>query len=254
MTTVALGGSVVWFTDEGLPQSVDHDQQRHLMGNRKLTVIYVENDPLLRSLIANLLRANGSIANVHEFDSGEPAITFAENNQADVALIDFALGANVMDGIAVGTQLQRLIPNMGIVVHTQHSLTSLDTIARLNKRVAWSFFQKRADNNIDQLVGVLKSTSSGISQILGDEQDRANSGEMTTNIVLSQRQHLVLSMLATGVEPKSIAQKLNISFESVRKELSNAYSALVPNPEPGMDLRVTSILRYQQLNLHIQNA
>jgi DNA-binding NarL/FixJ family response regulator len=221
------------------------------MGNRKLTVIYVENDPLLRSLIANLLRAHNSIASVHEFDSGEPAIAFAENFQADVALIDFALGANVLDGIAVGTQLQRLNRNLGIVIHTQHSVKNIDAVAKFKKREAWSYFQKRADNNIDQLVSVLKSTSLGLGGFFGDVHDDANSSEMPSNINLSQRQHLVLSMLATGVEPKTIAQKLNMSFESVRKDLSNAYSALVPNPEPGMDLRVTSILRYQQLNTHI---
>jgi chemotaxis response regulator CheB len=45
---------------------------------------------LLRSLIANLLRANNSISHGHDFDSGEPAIAFAERFQPDVALIDFA--------------------------------------------------------------------------------------------------------------------------------------------------------------------
>jgi|GEM_PF-1115579 len=53
-----------------LGEATDRKQQSHLMKNRKLTVIYVENDPLLRSLIANLLRENESIANVHDFDSG----------------------------------------------------------------------------------------------------------------------------------------------------------------------------------------
>jgi DNA-binding NarL/FixJ family response regulator len=237
-----------------LGEATDRKQQSHLMKNRKLTVIYVENDPLLRSLIANLLRENESIANVHDFDSGEPAIAFAENFQADVALIDFALGTNVMDGIAVGTQLQRLNRSLGIVIHTQHSVRTVDAVAKLEKREAWSYFQKRADNNIDQLVAVLKSTSSGISGFFGDDDRGATSGELPKNVNLSKRQHLVLSMLATGVEPKTIAQNLNISFESVRKELSIAYSVLVPNPEPGMDLRVTSILRYQQLNNSIQDA
>lgn len=237
-----------------LGEATNRKQQSHLMKNRKLTVIYVENDPLLRSLIANLLRENESIANVHDFDSGESAIAFAENFQADVALIDFALGTNVMDGIAVGTQLQRLNRTLGIVIHTQHSVRTVDAVAKLEKREAWSYFQKRADNNIDQLVAVLKSTSAGISGFFGDDNHGATSGELPADINLSQRQHLVLSMLATGVEPKTIAQNLNISFESVRKELSNAYSVLVPNPEPGMDLRVTSILRYQQLNNSIQDA
>lgn len=39
-----------------LGEATNRKQQSHLMKNRKLTVIYVENDPFFRSLIGNLLR------------------------------------------------------------------------------------------------------------------------------------------------------------------------------------------------------
>jgi DNA-binding NarL/FixJ family response regulator len=84
------------------------------------------------------------------------------------------------------------------------------------------------------------------------EPDLASNPESAT-LKLTSRQHLVLSMLATGIEPKAIAEELNMSFDSVRRDLSNAYSILVPSPEAGTDLRVTSILRYQQItNWQIQ--
>ena len=46
---------------------------------------------------------------------------------------------------------------------------------------------------------------------------------------------------------KFIADKIEISVESVRKDLSTAYSVLIPAPEPGSDLRISAILKYQNL-------
>jgi DNA-binding NarL/FixJ family response regulator len=83
--------------------------------------------------------------------------------------------------------------------------------------------------------------------VIVNNQSESTANESSDIMTLSSRQHLVMSMLATGVEPKAIAEKLEISFDSVRKDLSNAYAILVPHPEPGTDLRVSSILRYQQL-------
>lgn len=217
------------------------------MVTRPISVIYVENDPALRGLITSVLRQNSAISDVYDFETGEEAIEFSANVRARVALVDISLGSQVMDGVAVGTQLRRLDSEIGIVLFTQHTLESISSLVDLEKREAWSYFQKRADSDMDQLVEVLRVTSLGRSVIVGTGGQSVSMDKDAKQAELSSRQHLALSMLATGIEPKSIAEKLNISFDSVRKDLSNAYSILVPDPEPGMDLRVTSILRYQQL-------
>lgn len=225
------------------------------MPNRSLSVIYIENDPALRSLVAAVLRSKSAIAEVYDFGSGEEALAFGANFLASVALIDVSLGAQAMDGVAVGTQLRLQNSNIGIVLFTQHSPESLSTLVDLEKRDGWSFFQKRADSNMDQLIEVLQLTAQGKRAVISIEEAGSLGRESLEAETLSSRQQLVLSMLAQGVEPKAIAENLNISFDSVRKDLSNAYSILVPNPEPGTDLRVTSILRYQQLiNSPLQNA
>ena len=225
------------------------------MPNRALSVIYIENDPALRSLVAEVLRSKPTIGAVYDFATGEEAIAFGANFFASVALIDVSLGAQAMDGVAVGTQLRLQNSNIGIVLFTQHSPESLSSLVDLEKRDGWSFFQKRADSNMDQLIEVLQMTAQGKRAVNSTEELGSSASETSQAETLSSRQQLVLSMLAKGVEPKAIAENLNISFDSVRKDLSNAYSILVPNPEPGTDLRVTSILRYQQLiNVPLQNA
>ena len=225
------------------------------MPSRAFSVLYIENDPALRSLVAEVLRSKPEIAEVYDFGTGEEAIAFGANFLASVALIDVSLGAQAMDGVSVGTQLRLQNSNIGIVLFTQHSLESLSTLVDLEKRDGWSFFQKRADSNMDQLIEVLQLNAQGKRAVISTKESGSSASETSQAETLSSRQQLVLSMLAKGVEPKAIAENLNISFDSVRKDLSNAYSILVPNPEPGTDLRVTSILRYQQLiNSPLQNA
>lgn len=225
------------------------------MVTRPISVLYVENDPALRGLISSVLSQNPAISDVYDFGTGEEAIAFDLNVRAKVALIDISLGSQVLDGVAVGTQLRRQNEEIGIVLFTQHSLEGISSLVNLEKREAWSYFQKRADSDLEHLVEVLRVTALGRSVVVGNGKESTTGTHRPNSIELSSRQHLALSMLATGIEPKAIAEKLDISFDSVRKDLSNAYSILVPDPEPGMDLRVTSILRYQQLTTSpTQNA
>jgi DNA-binding NarL/FixJ family response regulator len=214
---------------------------------RKLEVIYVENDPALRGLISSTLRKHPEVAEVAEFSTGEEAVAFARARRMNVALIDLSLGFGQLDGIATGNELRRLNENIGIVIFSQHAIDEVSRLVDFGKREAWSYFPKRANLEIDELVEVLKFSSLGRSVVEGINQGLATSQVSSTAFDLTKRQHVVLSLLATGMEPKFIAEQLNISFDSVRKDLSLAYSSLVPNPKPGTDLRVSAILKYQRL-------
>lgn len=215
--------------------------------DRSLSVLYVENDPALRGLIATFLRDHAAIAEVFECESGEKAISFAEHRRPDVALIDIALGKGSLDGVATGTELRRINEHIGIVLYSQLPQETVAGLVNFSKREAWSYIPKRADMKIDEMVDVLCQTAGGKSVNLGDSFDSTTNSSSPLAPALSQRQHVVLALLATGVEPRHIAEQLNISFDSVRKDLSNAYAILVPNPKPGSDLRVSSILAYQRL-------
>lgn len=223
----------------------------------KLKVLYVENDSTLRGLIANLLRTFPEVVEVFDFASGEAAISFAKENLANVALLDVSLGNGFLDGFATGKELRRDNPNIGIVLFSQNSFGAISGLLDFNGLEAWSYVEKKADIKIEELIAELKKAALGISNPrVSQHKNFLSSKHGIGTKLLSQRQNLIMSLLTTGFEPKYIADRLEISTEVVRKDLSLAYAILVPTPQPGSDLRISAILRYQKLiaNLGLDEA
>jgi len=216
--------------------------------NSHITILYVENDSALRGLVTDLLRKFSAVENVIDFATGEEAIIYAQKFRANVALLDISLGHGVLDGFATGTELRKLNPEMGIVLFSQNPLEAISELIDFKGLEAWSYVEKKADLNIEELVKILITTSLGMSNRnwAKFKKDKQESAGGNTN-VLTPRQNMIMSLLSCGYEPKFIADKIEISVESVRKDLSAAYSVLIPHPEAGSDLRISAILKYQNL-------
>jgi len=219
-----------------------------LTANSKITILYVENDSALRGLVTGLLRKFSAVENVIDFATGEEALIYAKNFVSNVALLDVSLGQGVLDGFATGTELRKLNPDIGIVLFSQNPLEAITELIDFKGLEAWSYVEKKADLNIEELVKILITTSLGMSNRNWAQfkKDKIESNSLNTN-VLTPRQNMIMSLLSCGYEAKFIADKIEISVESVRKDLSAAYSVLIPNPEPGSDLRISAILKYQNL-------
>lgn len=217
------------------------------MSRLRLNVIYVENDAALRGLVKSVLKSKEEVLEVFDFATAEEAIKCCYKVQAQVALLDVSLGFQAMDGVALGKQLKLINEDIGIVLFTQHPISAIAHLVNLKQSEAWSYFQKRADSNLDHLVEVMQNTSRGESVIVDDSESTIDGSTSSVSATLSVRQHVIFSQLASGAHPKEIGKRLGISAESVRQDLSKAYAILVPNPKPGMDLRVAAILSYQKL-------
>lgn len=217
------------------------------MGRSPLNIIYVENDAALRGLVKSVLESKAEVSKVFDFAIAEEAINFSYKYPAQVALLDVSLGFQAMDGVALGKQLRIANDEIGIVLFTQHSMSAIAHLVDLKNNEGWSYFQKRADSNLDHLVEVMQVTSEGNRVLVSDSESATDPAETWSTATLSVRQHVIFSLLASGAHPKEIGKRLGISVESVRQDLSKAYAVLVPKPEPGMDLRVASILSYQKL-------
>jgi DNA-binding NarL/FixJ family response regulator len=216
--------------------------------SKKISILYVENDSALRGLVSKLLKDFNAVENVFDFATGEEALEFAKQNRVSVALLDVSLGHGVLDGFATGKELRRLNSDIGIVLFSQNPFDAISSLIDFKGLEAWSYVEKKADMNIEELVKVLITSSLGMSNhnwAKYKATDLDLDGE-TTNL-LTQRQDVIMSLLSCGYEPKFIADRLQISTESVRKDLSAAYAVLVPDPKPGSDLRITAILKYQNL-------
>jgi two-component system, NarL family, response regulator DesR len=212
---------------------------------RATRVIYVENDPALRGIITKFLSERSEIELIMTAANAVGVLEAPEVRQADVALLDLALGLDEMNGIDLGIALRERNPNIGIVINSQYSLTHLARRVPEDLRMGWSFLPKSGDMNMDDLIAVLRTTARGIA--VGELTPHENHVAQPALEALTPRQRAVMALAATGLSAPEVASRLGLSHDSVRQDLSKAYKNLVPNPAPGDDLRTRAILNYLQL-------
>ena len=216
---------------------------------RATRVLYIENDPTLRSLLGTMLTSSSSLEIVGQFGSASEAIENQLEARADVALIDFSLEPNGLNGIELGIALRAANENLGIVIYSQFSVGSMVKRVPEKMRHGWSFFDKSAEMKIKDYELVLTSTAEGKGnwqQVL-DKRSNSVGKDSSVLLALSARQRAIMSLKARGLNAKEISQELRISYTYVRQETSRAYAILVPNPETKSDIKAIALMKYLEL-------
>ena len=208
---------------------------------RDTRLLYVENDPVLRSMMTVLLA---------ELDGIEVAASVSDSTEAlaseerfDVALLDWALGPDSLNGVELGRALRERDENVGIVILSQHYAWDFHGgSGRVS--MGWSYVEKRADIDTAYLTKVLKATASGLSVVepAMDQGQAPASAERLGRLSVRQRQ--IMSLAASGVDANVIAERIGLAAVTVRKELSECYRILVPDPAPGTDLRTAAVVAW----------
>jgi len=211
---------------------------------RPTRVIYAENDPTLRGMITNIMQQRRDLTVVLSAESSSAVLEGDAAFVADVALLDLALGSDSLTGVELGIALRQRNENIGIVIYSQHAIP--DYVRHMQERIsqAWSFVEKTASLDFDELARVLRETAAGKS--FASAQAFASTKDVSIATELSARQHEIMSLAVQGMDAPTIAQQLGLAPVTVRKNLSRIYEILVPNPSPGTDLRTTAVLRYAQ--------
>ena len=210
---------------------------------RPTRVIYVENDPALRGIVTQLLEQRPEIEILLATGYAHEALDQRLAEQADVALLDLALGSSQMNGIDLGLALRSLNDNIGIVIHSQYRL---DTVARTvppEALIGWVTLPKSGEMPIGELVKTLRDAARGMTST---ESPAAETPSPLEELTIRQR--AVMGMAASGVRSTEIARRLRISHDAVRQDLSRAYRVLVPDADPEADdLRTRAVLSYIEL-------
>lgn len=216
---------------------------------RPTRVIYVENDPALRGIMATMLSERPEIDIVLASGLAAEVLSSGQVDSADVALIDLALGAGQMTGVELGMALRGRNPDIGIVIHSQYPMEHASAWLPRSALMGWSTLPKTGDLDISEVVEVLRSTARGIGSItaedtvtppLTDEQ-----GSRLTR--LSARQRAALGLLSQGRNALEIAADLGATHEVIRQDLARAYRVLVPSADGGADRRTQAVLEYLRL-------
>ena len=208
-----------------------------------LRLLYVEDDPALRSLLAQLLLGHPDVADVVLAADPKEAVAIVEAGDIDAAILDLALGDWHLNGFELGLALRASSGQLPIVMFSQHPPAHIEDVLPAGERHHWSYVRKRGQVDIDELIATVQHTRRGVTtfEAQGAEQPGAGAEVLQR---LSPRQREVMALAATGMDARAIAEQVHLTHVSVRRELSRAYRVLVPGAAPGTDLRTAAVLEY----------
>jgi two-component system NarL family response regulator len=185
-----------------------------------LKILLVEDDELFRLGLRVRLQQEPDLEIVAETDDGETAIEWVEAQPIHLVLLD--LGIPGIGGIETCRQLKQRYPNLPVLVLTSHTQPAL--ITRLVTAGAQGYCVKGIA--AETLILALRSLAVGASwwdatatQTIQDQVGQTalpmpDSSHETHS--LTQREHEVLTLLATGKSNTEIAQTLYITPGTVR--------------------------------------
>jgi len=216
---------------------------------RSTRLIYVENDSALRSFLESSLAQHGELEIIGSFGNGVQALDRALVSKADVALIDFGLDSEGLNGIELGIALRTINEYIGIVIYSQFNVRKMVNRVPPAMRNGWSFLEKSGEMTSADYVKVLKETvlGKGNWEDFVTEIQEGEDGQLDLYYELTSRQRSIISLLAQGISVQEIGSRLDLTYSYVRKELSRAYAVLLPDATENDDLKTRAILKYLQL-------
>lgn len=187
-------------------------------------LILVDDHPLLRKGVRQLVELEDDMVVIGEASNGEDAIQLVQEKEADLVLLDLSMKG--MDGIETLQAMRNAGVTCHIVVFTVSDDTN-DVVAAL-KAGADGYLLK--DMEPERLVDRIREACSGkmvlsedLTEILAKafrddtSKDRGNGYDS-----LTRREKEILKMIAEGLSNKMIGRQLNIVEATVKVHVKHA--------------------------------
>lgn len=186
-------------------------------GGVVIRVLLLEDVPLLRGLLAELLASENDLEVVAQLDRADSLISTARRVRPDIAVVDIDLPG--LNGIAAARQLHAELPRCQIMI-----LTGMGTPRNLRQALdaqVRGFVQK--DVSPAFLVNSIRRVANGQSVI---DSELAVSALSENVGPLTSRECDVLEVAAEGVSVPEIARRLSLATGTVRNYLSGIINKL----------------------------
>jgi DNA-binding NarL/FixJ family response regulator len=212
-------------------------------------VIYVENDSALRQFLHESLSGISDLEVIGTDSDGISALNRSVVKKADVALIDFGLDTEGLNGIELGIALREINEYIGVVIYSQFNVRKMVNRVPPAMRNGWSFFEKSGEMSGADYAKILRETAVGKGNWEEFFLPSGEGGDPGLNLYheLTSRQRSLISLRAQGSSVQEISVRLDLTYAYVRKERSRAYDTLLPEAKEGDDLKTLAILKYLQL-------
>lgn len=210
--------------------------------SKRLRVIVVEDESLLRDLLVVSLENIPSLAIVGSYGDGLSAVEHMAQDRPDVALLDINLGSG-WTGIETGLQLRQRQPVLGIVLLSNYARPDLLSGLPRAALSGWSYLLKKSVRDLATLTRAIEGSAANLvvldPELVRLAQDRRDSPVRD----LTPRQSQILALVAQGYTNSAIAKTLYLSEKSVENYLTTIYSTLhIESSSPEQHARVKATL------------
>jgi DNA-binding NarL/FixJ family response regulator len=184
------------------------------MGDEVITVLVVDGHQTFAELLGVALRGQPDLRYVGHARNGEQALRLAAELRPDVILLDPELPDS--DGIAIAEMLRHRQPDTRVVILTASSEASL--VGRATAAGAAGFLSK--NGALGDVLHAVHTAHGGGMTVSTDILARLL--RSTSPVVgprgggLTAREHEVLELMGSGLDPRAIARRLGISVHTCR--------------------------------------
>ena len=190
---------------------------------KAIRIMLVDDHPLIRDAIGQLLRSVPDFELVGEAGDGEECLARVAQLQPDILIVDIAMPA--MNGERLTRELQTLYPALKIVALSGY--TDRQFVLAMTKAGAKGYVVKSASGR--ELIQALRAVIGGkhylspevTGALMSSWQETSSPGALSASTGLGKRELEVLRLIAEGLRSAAIATHLGISVATVEAHRRN---------------------------------
>jgi DNA-binding NarL/FixJ family response regulator len=188
----------------------------------QIRVLVVDDHPLVRSGLSQLLNAADGIDVVAAVESGREAVESVAELAPDLVLMDVSMPG--MDGVAAAREILRRRPSTRIVMLTSYAEDQ--TVLAAIDAGASGYLLKDAEP--EELVRAVRAAARGESPLAprAARAVLASRSASSQDGYLTPREEEVLDLVGEGLPNKQIARRLGISEKTVKTHLTSVFQRI----------------------------
>lgn len=184
------------------------------MNRSKIKVVVVDDQNISRGFFEMYVRASSDYELVAGLRTAQAATEYVEDHDVDLLIMDVMMQEGI-DGLTAASQIKQKHSEIKIVLTTSTSETTWEQKAK--DAGIESFWYKEYDEH--GLLEIMERTLSGES-VYPSEPPKVTFGNIT-RADLTDRELEILRELTSNMTSEEIADKLNISTNTVKRHLQN---------------------------------
>ena len=214
-----------------------------------IRIVLADDNYLVREGVRRLLETQSDLEVVATSDDLDSLLEAVETERPDVVVTDIRMPPGGADeGIQAAKRLRETQPEIGVVVLSQFSDPEYAVALLEHGSAGRAYLLKERVNDLDQLVGAIRSVAAGGSAIDSKMVDSLVTagvrGEDSPLDALTPREHELLTEMASGKNNAAIAEALVITERSVEKYIHSIFQKLDLAWQSDVHRRVKAVLLF----------